>query len=91
MQAAKQPSELKPHAELLVEAILRQVAGWYEQAAKTEHTHVESITYHTGMMPTLGFLRIYMLGPKLRNAKARQFPRAGAPVSFEAFLARPTS
>ena len=54
MQAAKQPSELKPHAELLVEAILRQVAGWYEQAAKTEHTC--GIHYHTGMMPTLGYV-----------------------------------
>ena len=36
-------------------------------------------------------LRIYILGPKLTNAKTRQFPTAGAPVSFEAFLAQPAS
>ena len=54
MQAAKQPSELKPHAELLVEAILRQVASCYEPAAETEQTC--GIHYNAGIMPTLGYV-----------------------------------
>ena len=72
MQAAKQPSELKPHAELLVEAILRQVAGWYEQAAKTEHTC--GIHYHTGMMPTLGYVAHIHSRPKIEKCKNQTIP-----------------
>ena len=74
MEAAKQPSELNPHTELLVEAILRQVAGWYEQAAKTEHTHVESTTYHTGTMPTLGYVAHIHSRPKIEKCKNQTIP-----------------